>query len=82
MGHAIRKRVLGHMGTYMSAYRFLGYHTMYEWRAKNWLILCACTERRSESAHLAHVRRHFFARGGQYDRYAFYIINTHCPFKI
>ena len=31
---------------------------MYEWRAKAWMILHACAEW-SESAHFAHVQRHF-----------------------
>ena len=53
-------------GPLLSANRLIVYYKMYEWRAKAWIILCACTGW-SESAHFAHVRRHFFARGCPYD---------------
>ena len=54
LGHALRKRVFGHMRTAkarislrircMSANRIIGYYRMYERRAKARMILYACAE--------------------------------------
>ena len=60
------KRVFGHMmaanphrsGPSPPANIIIGYDTLYEWRAKARIVLCACTGR-SESAHFAHARRYF-----------------------
>ena len=73
-GRTMRKRVFGHMrtaktqislriravwsGPSLSANRIIGYYRMYDWRINVQMILCACSGW-SESAHLAHVRRHF-----------------------
>ena len=37
-----------------TANRIIGYYRMYEWRAKTWMILCACTGW-SESVHFRYV---------------------------
>ena len=51
--------------TSLSADRIIGYYRMYKWRAKPRLLLCAYAGW-CESAHSAHVRRHFFAWYGPY----------------
>ena len=72
MSCAMRKLVFGHMRIAMvefslrihtilwrsslSANRFTGYNSMYEWRVKAQMILCACA---GWSARFWHVRRHF-----------------------
>ena len=75
MDRVMRQRIFGHMrtakaqislriravwsGPSLSANKLIG-KEMYEWRAKARMILCARAGY-SESAHSAHVRRHFFA---------------------
>ena len=41
------------------ANRIIGYYRMYEWKENAQVILCTCIGR-WESAHSAHVQRHFF----------------------
>ena len=82
---AMQKRIFGHMrttkaqislricafwsGHSLSANRITGYYRMYDWRAKDRMIICACAGW-SESAHFAHVRRHFLAWRSPYCWYS------------
>ena len=54
-------------GLSVSANEIIGYYRlwMYEWKAKATMIRCTCT-RWPESAHFAHVWRHFLAWHGLY----------------
>ena len=52
-------------GHSLSANRKRGYYRMYERRAKDRMILCACAGW-YESVHFVHVRGHFFAWHGPY----------------
>ena len=84
MVHATQKRVFTHVrvtkaqlrlrnravwsGPSLSSNRIIGYYLIYDWRAKPRMILCACAGW-FESAHFAHVRRHFSAWRGLYTYY-------------
>ena len=52
-------------GPSLSTTRIIGYYIMYEWRAKAWMILCACAGW-CESAHFTHAPRHLFAWHGPF----------------
>ena len=47
-------------GNSLSTNRIIGYYRMFEWRAKDRMILCACAGL-SKYVRFAHVRRHLFA---------------------
>ena len=57
------------------ANRIIGYYRMYEWKAKAWMILCACTGW-SESAHFVLVLRHFLL---DIPFLTLLLLNTTCP---
>ena len=79
LDHAMQKCVSWHMRTAnaqislcihtvwsrpsLPANRIIGYQRMFQWRGKGRMRLCAWAEK-CEFAHVAHVRRQFFAWGG------------------